>query len=97
MGHSIVSKLAMLGDLCSRSLSTLWGLFVCMYICLYVSVFFCFMFLCYFDQTIYCLFLLPSSSSHTVWIDLETRFKSPLKDFLKDIGIYTCMVRQYCD
>ena len=46
MGHSIVSKLAMLGDLCSRSLSTLWGLFVCMYICLYVSVF-CFV-LCYY-------------------------------------------------
>ena len=45
MGHSIVSKLAMLGDLCSRSLSTLWGLFVCMYICLYVSVLFV---LCYY-------------------------------------------------
>ena len=25
----------------------------------------CFMLLCYFDQTIYCLFLLPSSSSLT--------------------------------
>ena len=45
MGHSIVNKLAMLGDLCSRSLSTLWGLFVCMYICLYVSVLFV---LCYY-------------------------------------------------
>ena len=56
MGHAIVSKLAMLGDLCSCSLSTawwcnssrgkmLWGLFVCMYICLYVSVFFV---LCYY-------------------------------------------------
>ena len=75
----------------------LWGLFVCMYVCLYVSGLFFFMLLCYFDQTIYCLFLLPSSSSLTVWIDLEARFKSPLKDFLKDIGIHTCMVRQYCD
>ena len=62
-------------------------LYVCMFV--YVSVLFRFMLLCYFDQTIYCLFLLPSSSSLTVWIDLETRFKSPLKDFLKDIGIHT--------
>ena len=60
--------------------------FVCMYVCMFLF-FFCFMLLCYFDQMIYCLFLLPSSSSLTVWIDLETRFKSPLKDFLKDIGI----------
>ena len=96
MGHSIVSKLAMLGDLCSRSLNFvgLIRLYVYMFICFW---FFCFMLLCYFDQTIYCLFLLPSSSSLTVWIDLETRFKSPLKDFLKDIGIHTRMVRQYCD
>ena len=60
-------------------------LYVCMFVCF--CFFFCFMLLCYFDQTIYCLFLLPSSSSLTVWIDSETRFKSPLKDFLKDIGI----------
>ena len=88
MGHSIVSKLAMLGDLCSCSLSTGCGAysFVCIYVCMFLF-FFCFMLLCYFDQTIYCLFLLPSSSSLTVWIDLETRFKSRLKDFLKDIGI----------
>ena len=95
MGHAIVSKLAMLGDLCSCSLSTawwcnssrgkmLWDLFVCMYICLYVSVFF--FVLCYyailtrqFTVSFFCL----------VPVDLETRFKSPLKDFLKDIGIHT--------
>ena len=38
MGHSIVSKLAMLGDLCSRSLSTGCGayLFVCIYVCMFL-------------------------------------------------------------
>ena len=56
---------------------------------LYVFVSLCFMLLCYFDQTIYSLFLLPSSSSHTVWINLETRFKSSLKNSLKNIGIHT--------
>ena len=33
-------------------------LFVCMFL------FFCFMLLCYFNKIIYCLLLLPSSSSH---------------------------------
>ena len=45
MGHSIVSKLAMLGDLCSRSLNFvgLIRLYVYMFIC------FCFFFvLCYY-------------------------------------------------
>ena len=45
MGHSIVSKLAMLGDLCSRSLNFV-GL-----IRLYVYIFICFCFffvLCYY-------------------------------------------------
>ena len=51
---------------------------------LYVSVLFCFMLLCYFDQTIYYFFFLVP-----VWINLETRFKSPLKISLKDIGIHT--------
>ena len=38
MGHSIVSKLAMLGDLCSRSLSTGCGAysFVCIYVCMFL-------------------------------------------------------------
>ena len=59
------------------------------YMFVYVSVLFCFMLLCYFDQTIYCVFLLPSSSSLTVWINLESRFKSLLKeqDLKDDCGI----------
>ena len=55
---------------------------------LYVFVSLCFMLLCYFDQTIYCLFCLVPVHSH-VWINLEARFKSSLKIFLKDIGIHT--------
>ena len=55
MGHAIVSKLAMLGDLCSCSLSTGGVIqaagrccgaysFVCMYVCMFL---FCFV-LCYY-------------------------------------------------
>ena len=56
---------------------------------LYVYMFVCFCFffvLCYyailtrqFTVSFFCL----------VPVHLETRFKSPLKDFLKDIGIHT--------
>ena len=77
----------------------LWGLFVCMYVCLYVSGFF--FVLCYYAiltrQFTVSFFCLVPVHSLSAWIDLEARFKSPLKDFLKDIGIHTCMVRQYCD
>ena len=91
MGHSIVSKLAMLGDLCSRSL--LWGLFVCMYICLYVSVFF--FVLCYyailtrqFTVSFFCLVPVHSLSG-LIWKQDSSSFKGYWYSY--------CMVRQYCD
>ena len=46
MGHSIVSKLAMLGDLCSRSLSTGCGAYS--FVCIYVCMFLFFFVLCYY-------------------------------------------------
>ena len=54
---------------------------------LYVSVLFCFMLLCYFDETIYYFFFLVPV--HTLSGLIWKQDSSHLFNSLKDIGIHT--------